>query len=149
MTGSDRCVLAVCNCASYSGSASPMCSYNERNAIGRATPVDVALPITPGEFGGSDDYGRKREEFPSLSLMSRPITPAPPRLRPFHGIHGMTWRCRVEAQDICRHRHITPSGLTCAHYDASIAEGWGDTTDRAYTAWKSKWRALNEPGATP
>lgn len=109
--------------------------------------LKVSPPIHPGEFGGSDDHGRKREEFPSLSMMSRPITPAPPRLRPFPGIHGMTWRCRVDLADICRHKRITPSRLKREHYDACLATGWGDTEERAYNAWKSSWRSLNEPGA--
>lgn len=89
-----------------------------------------------------------REAFPSLGLMSKPITPAPPRLRFFPNsdmrLGKGKWRCRVETADITRHRRITCAGLTTDHYAATFPEGWGDTKERAYQAWKSKWRACME-----
>lgn len=90
--------------------------------------------------------GPRRDPFPSLSLMTRPITPAPPRLRFFPDANWGrgSWRCRVDAADIVRHRHITAAGLTSDHYRATGPEGWGNTKERAYNAWKSKWRECME-----
>lgn len=90
---------------------------------------------------------RKREAFPSLSLMSKPITPALPRLRFFPDcdvrLGNGKWRCRVELADIAR-KHPTLMELTPEQYRANGPEGWGNTKERAYEAWKSKWRACME-----
>lgn len=87
-------------------------------------------------------------DFPSLGLMSNPITPANPRLRFFPGTatgYGAKWRCRVELSDIVKIKGI--AGLTISDYAAPGAEGWGDTKERAYQAWKSKWRGLFGPNS--
>lgn len=88
----------------------------------------------------------RREAFPSLSLMSKPITPALPRLRWFPNYANSgngRWRCRVEVSDIARRKGV--ACLSIADYHAPNSEGWGDTKERAYRAWESKWRSLNEP----
>lgn len=136
-----------------------LCSLlpDERNVNAKATPVE-------GSFGscycsGRCDKGercaaypqgkpgvRQVDPFPSLSLMTRPVTPAPPRLTPFPDsgmrLGNTQWRCRVELKDIMRRRAHGPS---LSDYAAPSAEGWGSTPERAYNAWKSKWRALFEP----
>lgn len=81
--------------------------------------------------------------FPSLSLMSKPITPALPRLRFFPGPPGQgKWRCRVELHDIVRRKGVAQ--LTVQDYGANRAEGWGNTKERAYRAWECKWRECME-----
>ena len=87
---------------------------------------------------------QKREEFPSLGLMTKPLTPAPPRLKEFPGnsLSGAKWRCRVELGDIVRRKGV--GALTMRDYSAQSAEGWGDTKERAYNAWKCRWKAQFE-----
>lgn len=135
----------------------------ERSCNARATPVGG--PLVQADRGGSCycsgrcDLGercaaypdgkpgvRQVDPFPSLSLMTKPVTPALPRLTPFTDtdlrLGRVQWRCRVELKDIMRRRAHGPS---LSDYAAPSAEGWGSTPERAYNAWKSKWRALFEP----